>query len=62
MFTESQTMKDLHKIREDLYNETRFMKQEERIAYLNDEAGKIRYLIRPSASIEPMRRDQRIDK
>ena len=47
MFTETQSMKDLHKIREELYNETRCLNPKERIAYLNNEAEKIRHLIRP---------------
>ena len=47
MFTETQTMKDLHKIQEELYSETRGMNPEERIAYLNNAAENIRHLIRP---------------
>ena len=50
MFAETQTMKDLHKIREELYNETRCMNPEERIAYLNNEAENVRHLIRSKQS------------
>lgn len=52
MFKETQSVKELHRIREELYNETRYMKPEDRISYLNKEADKVRHLLRTKQTIK----------
>ncbi len=42
MFKETETMKELHKIREEIYNETRHLKTEDKIAFIEKEASKVR--------------------
>jgi hypothetical protein len=41
MHRESESMKELHKIREEIYEETKHMTVAEKIAYINKEADEV---------------------
>lgn len=45
MFNESNSMKELHDIRERIYEETKNMSLTEKVKYLNEEADKARKML-----------------